>query len=49
MIKRITSVLICRIRSHNLIPGGSCPFTGKTYQYCKRCTTMIPIEGEEID
>jgi hypothetical protein len=31
----------CKITGHNLIKGGSCPFTGKTYEYCTRCNDMV--------
>jgi len=36
--------LICKIKDHNLIKAGSCPYTGLTYNYCERCSAMIPIE-----
>ncbi len=47
MIKDFFGGIICSIKSHNLVYGGSCPFTGMSYDYCKRCNRMIPIE--EID
>jgi hypothetical protein len=34
---------ICKVIKHDLITGGSCPFTGKVYMYCKRCNDMIPV------
>jgi hypothetical protein len=37
MLKKI----ICLIKGHNLIEAGACPFTGKSYDLCKRCTKMI--------
>jgi hypothetical protein len=40
MIKSV----ICKFKGHNLVEAGSCPFTGSTYQYCERCTAMIPIQ-----
>jgi hypothetical protein len=36
--------IICRIKGHNLVEAGACPYTGSTYQYCERCTAMIPIK-----
>jgi len=35
---------ICRIKGHTLVVAGSCPYTGSTYQYCERCSAMIPIQ-----
>jgi hypothetical protein len=32
---------ICKIKEHNMMPAGSCPFTGKTYNICSRCNKMI--------
>lgn len=32
--------IICKILKHNLIEAGSCPFTGKNYDYCTRCGQM---------
>jgi|LauGreDrversion4_2_1035121.scaffolds.fasta_scaffold06075_4 hypothetical protein len=40
MIKKI----VCRIAGHTLVDAGTCPYTGSTYQYCERCTAMIPIQ-----
>lgn len=40
----IKYIFVCKIKGHNLIVAGSCPFTGRTYNYCKRCTSMIPME-----
>lgn len=37
MIKKI----ICKIKGHNFIDAGSCPFTGKTYIICSKCLIMI--------
>jgi hypothetical protein len=37
-------LLICKVTEHVLVAAESCPFTGITYQYCERCTAMIPIE-----
>jgi hypothetical protein len=44
MIKIWFFILICKIKGHNLSPAGSCPFTGRTYDYCERCTGMVPRE-----
>ena len=35
--------LICKIKKHTLVSAGSCPFTGKTYNACTRCGTMIAV------
>jgi hypothetical protein len=29
--------VICKIKKHNFINAGSCPFTGKSYNACTRC------------
>ena len=42
MIVRLINATICRIKSHDLINAGGCPYNGQTYQYCKRYTSMIP-------
>ena len=31
-------------KDHVLVEAGTCPFTGSTYQYCERCTEMIPVQ-----
>jgi hypothetical protein len=36
--------IACKIKGHRLVPAGTCPYTGSTYQYCERCTAMIPIQ-----
>ena len=41
MIKQITLFFICKIKSHNLVDAGSCPFTGKSYKACTRCGATI--------
>jgi hypothetical protein len=41
MIKHIIKYLICKIKKHNLIDAGSCPFTGKNYLACLRCGGTI--------
>jgi hypothetical protein len=40
MIKTI----VCKIKGHVLQMAGTCPFTGSTYQYCERCSAMIPVQ-----
>ena len=37
MIKNIINYFICKIKKHNMVDAGSCPFTGKTYMGCLRC------------
>jgi hypothetical protein len=32
---------ICKLKSHNLVDAGSCPFTGKSYLACLRCGATI--------
>ena len=34
----------CKFKGHVLIHAGSCPFTGMIYDYCERCSAMIPID-----
>jgi hypothetical protein len=46
-IKEYAGFIFCSIKGHTLSKAGSCPFTGMSYDYCKRCNRMIPIE--EID
>jgi hypothetical protein len=29
--------LICKVIGHSFEGASSCPFTGKTYEYCKKC------------
>jgi hypothetical protein len=41
MIKQIILFFICKIKSHNLVDAGSCPFTGKNYAACLRCGVTI--------
>jgi len=44
MIKETILRFICFFKGHQLHHAGSCPFTGSTYEYCIRCTAMIPIQ-----
>jgi hypothetical protein len=41
MIKQISLFLICKVKSHNFVDAGSCPFTGKDYLACIRCKGTI--------
>lgn len=34
--------IICKIKKHKLVAAGECPFTGNFYDYCERCSAMIP-------
>ena len=36
--------IICMFKGHTLVDAGTCPYTGSAYQYCERCTAMIPIQ-----
>jgi len=42
VIKFILLRTICIFKGHNFISAGTCPFTGSTYDLCKRCTLIIP-------
>ena len=33
--------ILCKISSHKLKMAGACPFTGKTYNYCERCGSLV--------
>jgi len=41
MIKQLAMLFFCKIRSHNLVDAGACPFTGKNYAACLRCGVTI--------
>jgi hypothetical protein len=41
MIKQIGLFFICKIKSHNFVNAGSCPFTGKSYSACLRCGVTV--------
>jgi len=41
MIKQIGMFFICKIKSHNFVDAGSCPFTGKSYLACLRCERTL--------
>ena len=34
-------IIICKIKKHQLVNAGSCPFTGKNYSACLRCGATI--------
>jgi hypothetical protein len=44
MIKYTLGSFFCKAIGHKLTPGGSCPFTGTYYGYCRRCNKMVPTE-----
>jgi hypothetical protein len=44
MIKYFINYLKCKIKGHNLIEAGSCPFTGLTYKACTKCGNMFPVD-----
>jgi hypothetical protein len=46
-MKNLIKSIVCRFKDHTLIAAGSCPFTGRTYNLCTRCTAMIPVESLE--
>jgi len=41
MIKQVCLFFICKIKLHDLVDAGSCPFTGKSYLACLRCGVTI--------
>jgi hypothetical protein len=41
MIKKIILFFICKLKNHSMVDGGSCPFTGKSYNTCLRCGNSI--------
>jgi hypothetical protein len=43
-VKNLLQSIVCRFKDHVLVSAGSCPYTGRTYQLCTRCTAMIPVE-----
>jgi len=42
-IKFIYNVIICKIKGHTRSDGGSCPFTGKKYEVCTRCSMLFVV------
>jgi hypothetical protein len=47
MLNKFISIIKCKIKGHTLVPAGSCPFTGSSYEFCERCSAMIPIQKAE--
>lgn len=41
MIKQLMMFFVCKIKSHNLVEAGACPFTGKSYTVCLRCGVTL--------
>jgi len=37
MIKILINIILCKAKGHLLVSGGSCPFTGNSYNLCTRC------------
>jgi hypothetical protein len=42
VIKHIIKYITCKIKTHIMVDGGSCPFTGKSYNSCIRCGVNVP-------
>jgi hypothetical protein len=40
----LLNIIKCKFKGHTKVYAGTCPFTGSTYEYCKRCSAMIPID-----
>jgi hypothetical protein len=43
MVKKMLSLFICKLRGHNFVDAGSCPFTGKAYNACTKCESMVAV------
>lgn len=43
MIINFIESIKCKFKGHEYVPAGSCPFTGKTYNICIKCTKMISV------
>ena len=41
MIRYAISYFVCKIKKHDLVNAGSCPFTGKNYNTCTRCGVSL--------
>lgn len=41
--------IICKIKKHNFISAGSCPYTGKFYKGCTRCLRTFVDEEKNIN
>jgi len=46
-ILRFKNSFACKLNGHLLIPAGSCPFTGHSYQVCTRCNSLIKDNHEK--
>lgn len=42
MLSNLIKSIKCKLKDHILVAAGSCPYTGSTYDYCERCSVMIP-------
>lgn len=41
MIKGLFLMIKCKLTKHEYVNSGSCPFTGKTYKVCTKCTITV--------
>jgi hypothetical protein len=41
MIKTLINIVFCKVKGHNLVDAGKCPFTGNEYVLCTKCESMI--------
>jgi hypothetical protein len=39
--------IVCFVVGHNIVRAGACPFTGKDYDVCKRCTQMFEVYNDQ--
>ena len=39
----IIQAIKCMFKGHNLQDAGACPFTGKHYKICTRCTATVEV------
>ena len=42
-MKKIINFIICKLTSHKLVQGGTCPYSNKNYNVCVRCETMVVV------
>ena len=49
MIKYYKDLITCWLLKHKWVSAGSCPFTGKTYDVCERCTSTKATGDAVID
>lgn len=47
MINNILKYSSCKMFGHKLQYAGSCPYTRLVYDYCLRCESMIPKQGDK--